>query len=65
MCHGNFRFREIRLRCVATRTPERQQLLDQLVISVPAHLERNAEWGADFVTSWANSPGFLNLLPFP
>lgn len=43
--------REIRLRRVATPTPEQQQLLDQLDISVPAHLEWNAECSADFVTS--------------
>jgi hypothetical protein len=43
--------REIRLRRVATPTPEQQRLLDQLDISIPAHLEWNAECSADFVTS--------------
>ena len=43
--------REIRLRRVATPTPEQQRLLDQLDITVPAHLEWNAECSADFVTS--------------
>jgi transposase len=43
--------REIRLRRVATPTPEQQQLLDQLDITIPTHLEWNAECSADFVTS--------------
>jgi transposase len=43
--------REIRLRRVATPTPEQQQLLDQLDITIPAHLEWNAECSADFVTA--------------
>ena len=43
--------REIRLRRVATPTPEQQQLLDRLDITIPAHLEWNAECSADFVTS--------------
>jgi hypothetical protein len=43
--------REIRLRRVATPTAEQQQLLDSLDISVPTHLEWNAECSADFVTS--------------
>ena len=43
--------REIRLRRVATPTPEQQQLLDQLDITIPAHLEWNAECSGDLVTS--------------
>ena len=43
--------REIRLRRVATPTPEQQQLLDQLDISIPAHLEWNAECSGDLVAS--------------
>jgi transposase len=43
--------REIRLRRVATPTPEQQQLLDQLDITIPTHLEWNVECSADFVTS--------------
>jgi transposase len=40
--------REIRLRRVATPTPEQQRLLDQLDIAIPAHFEWNAECSADF-----------------
>ena len=40
--------REIRLRRVAQPTPEQQRLLDQLNITVPAHLEWNAECSGDF-----------------
>jgi len=43
--------REIRLRRVTQPTPEQQLLLDQLDISIPTHLEWNAECSADFVTS--------------
>lgn len=43
--------REIRLRRVTQPTPEQQRLLDQLDISIPTHLEWNAECSADFVTS--------------
>jgi transposase len=43
--------REIRLRRVTQPTPEQQQLLDQLEITIPTHLEWNAECSADFVTS--------------
>jgi transposase len=43
--------REIRLRRVAQPTPEQQRLLDQLDITVPAHLEWNAECSGDFVAS--------------
>src|SRR5712664_3395656 len=43
--------REIRLLRGATPTGEQQQLLDSLDISVPTHLEWNAECSADFVTS--------------
>jgi len=43
--------REIRLRRVATPTPDQQRLLDQLDITIPAHLEWNAECSADFVTA--------------
>src|SRR5712691_93729 len=43
--------REIRLRRVTQPTPEQQRLLDQLEITVPTHLECNAECSADFVTS--------------
>ena len=43
--------REIRLRRVATPTPDQQRLLDQLDITIPASLEWNAECSADFVTS--------------
>jgi hypothetical protein len=42
--------REIRLR-VATPTPEQQRLLDQLDVTIPTHLEWNAECSADFVAS--------------
>ncbi len=43
--------REIRLRRVTQPTPEQQRLLDQLDITIPTHLEWNAECSADFVTS--------------
>ena len=43
--------REIRLRRVTQPTPEQQQLLDQLDITIPHHLEWNAECSADFVTA--------------
>ncbi len=43
--------REIRLRRVAQPTPEQQRLLDQLNITVPAHLEWNAECSGDFAAS--------------
>jgi hypothetical protein len=43
--------REIRLRRVTQPTPEQQQLLDQLDITIPTHLEWNAECSADFVTA--------------
>jgi transposase len=43
--------REIRLRRVAQPTPEQQRLLDQLGITIPTHLEWNAECSADFVAS--------------
>jgi len=43
--------REIRLRRVATPTPEQQRLLEQLEITIPVYLEWNAECSADFVTS--------------
>lgn len=43
--------REIRLRRVATPTSDQQRLLDQLDITIPAHLEWNAECSADFVTA--------------
>jgi hypothetical protein len=43
--------REIRLRRVATPTSDRQRLLNQLDITVPAHLEWNTECSADFLTS--------------
>lgn len=43
--------REIRLRRVTQPTPEQQQLLDQLEISIPASLEWNAECSGDFVAS--------------
>jgi transposase len=43
--------REIRLRRVTQPTPEQQRLLDQLEITVPAHLEWNAECSGDFVAS--------------
>ena len=43
--------REIRLRRVATPTSDQHRLLDQLDITVPTHLEWNAECSADFVTS--------------
>jgi transposase len=39
--------REIRLRRVATPTREQQRLLDQLDVTIPAHLEWNAECSAD------------------
>ena len=43
--------REIRLRRVTQPTPEQQRLLDQLDITIPTHLEWNAECSADFVTA--------------
>jgi transposase len=43
--------REIRLRRIAQPTPEQQRLLDQLNITVPAHLEWNAECSGDFAAS--------------
>jgi transposase len=43
--------REIRLRRVAKPTPEQQRLLDQLEISIPTHLEWNAECSADSAAS--------------
>src|SRR5216684_7041487 len=43
--------REIRLRRVTQPTPEQQQLLDQLEITIPTHLEWNAECSGDFVAS--------------
>jgi transposase len=43
--------RENRLRRVTQPTPEQQRLLDQLDITIPTHLEWNAECSADFVTS--------------
>ena len=43
--------REIRLRRVATPTPEQQRLLDQLDVTIPTHLEWNAECSADLATS--------------
>jgi len=36
---------------VTQPTPEQQLLLDQLDLTIPAHLEWNAECSADFVTS--------------
>jgi antitoxin component of MazEF toxin-antitoxin module len=43
--------REIRLRRVTQPTPDQQRLLDQLEITIPTHLEWNAEYSGDFVTS--------------
>jgi transposase len=43
--------REIRLRRVATPTREQHRLLDQLDVTIPAHLEWNAECSADFATA--------------
>jgi len=43
--------REIRLRRVAQPTPTQQRLLDQLGITIPAHLEWNAECSGDFATA--------------
>jgi transposase len=43
--------REIRLRRVTQPTPEQQRLLDQLDITIPSHLEWNAECSGDFVAS--------------
>jgi transposase len=43
--------REIRLRRVTQPTPEQQRLLDQLDLTIPTHLEWNAECSADFVTA--------------
>jgi hypothetical protein len=57
--------REIRLRRVAQPTSAQQQLLDQLEITIPAHLEWNAECSADFAASRVDSLDFLDVLPFP
>ena len=43
--------REIRLRRVAQPTAAQQRLLDQLEITIPAHLEWNAECSGDFAAS--------------
>jgi hypothetical protein len=43
--------REIRLRRVTQPTPDQQRLLDQLEITIPTHLEWNAECSGDFVAS--------------
>ena len=43
--------REIRLRRVTQPTPDQQRLLDQLAITIPAHLEWNAECSGDFAAS--------------
>ena len=43
--------REIRLRRVTQPTPEQQRLLAQLDITIPTHLEWNAECSGDFVAS--------------
>lgn len=43
--------REIRLRRVTQPTPAQQQLLDQLDITIPTHLEWNAECSGDFLAS--------------
>jgi len=43
--------REIRLRRVTQPTPEQQVLLDQLDITIPTHLEWNAECSGDFRAS--------------
>ena len=43
--------REIRLRRVTQPTPEQQLLLDQLDITIPTHLEGNAECSGDFAAS--------------
>ena len=43
--------REIRLRRVTEPTPEQRQLLDQLEIAIPSHLEWNAECSGDFAAS--------------
>lgn len=43
--------REIRLRRVAKPTPAQHRLLNQLGITIPAHLEWNAECSADFAAS--------------
>ena len=42
--------REIRLRRVAKPTPDQQQLLHHLAITIPAQLELNVECSADLVT---------------
>jgi hypothetical protein len=47
--------REIRLRRVAQPTPAQQRLLDQLDITVPAHLEWNAECSRDFAAPAAQA----------
>ena len=43
--------RQIRLRRTTQPTPEQQQLLDQLEITIPRSLEWNTECSADFVAS--------------
>jgi transposase len=43
--------REIRLRRVATPTPDQQRLLDQLGVTIPTHLEWNTECSADSATA--------------
>ena len=43
--------REIRLRRVTQPTPDQQQLLDQLEITIPTHLEWNAECSGDLTMS--------------
>jgi len=43
--------REIRLRRVTQPTPEQQRLLDELDITIPTHLESNAECSGDFRAS--------------
>jgi hypothetical protein len=43
--------REIRLRRVTQPTLDQQRLLDQLEITIPTHLEWNAECSGDFVAS--------------
>src|SRR5205823_3571061 len=44
--------REIRLRRLTQPTAEQQRLLDQLEITIPTHLEWNAECSGDFAASW-------------
>jgi transposase len=43
--------REIRLRRVTQPMPDQQRLLDQLEITIPTHLEWNAECSGDFMAS--------------